>query len=116
MGLRRPDAVAIDSVQLPCCAGGRRYARRRHGMVSRRKPRSVRLLGVLLPPAGGVDGFDLDGALRARRCTGRLAAFGQPPITHIALADNAALRVVLRGSVGAVPSTVLAADACLAAV
>ena len=47
---------------------------------------------------------------------GWLAACGEASITHVTLADNAALRVVLRHAVGAVPGAVLAADASMGAV
>jgi hypothetical protein len=121
MGLPRPDTVAIDSVQLPCCAGGRRYARDRHDMVGRRKPRSVRLFGVQLPPAGGVDSFDLDGGLpsacepawnsRQEIDTGELAA---SPIVRFAMNAGAG-RTRSRASLfgfPAVPNNQPALPAC----
>ena len=46
----------------------------------------------------------------------RFAAVGQPAVAHIALANHAALWVVLRHAVGTIPRAVLAADAGLRAV
>jgi len=58
----------------------------------------------------------LNGALWAGTYARRLATFGQPVVAHIAFSDDAALWVVLRHAIGAIPRTVLAADACFGTV
>ena len=67
-------------------------------------------------PLGDVDDLDRDRALRAGADARRRLAELEPAVAHVALADDAALGVVLRHAVRAVPRAVLAADAGVGAV
>jgi hypothetical protein len=95
-----------------------RHARRRQTVIAdrhtgRRGGRKRRDRGT---PVRRLHDLDLDGALGAGVHAGRALSRRQPAVAHVALPDHAALRVVLRHAVGAVPGAVLAADARIRAV
>src|SRR6185437_16571356 len=80
------------------------------------KSRGIRVFRILPLPLLDVHNLDPDRCFWARIHAGRFAPIGESAVAHVALADHAALRVVLRNSVRAVPRTVLAANAGLRAV
>ena len=68
---------------------------------------------MVLPPGVDIENFDRNGFLGASADAGRSHASIQPAMAHVALAHHAALGIVLRHAVRAVPDAVLAADADL---
>src|SRR5260370_30250018 len=66
---------------------------------------------MIAAPFKLINDFDLNGAFGTGVDTGGFEAVGEASVAHVALADDAAVRVELRNGVGAVPDAVLAADA-----
>src|SRR5262244_1507811 len=116
MRVLRTYAIQVDFAYVGRQAGGKRDARCGKAVVSGWKTRSVGTCGVVSFPFGDVQNLNLYGAFRAGRDAGRLAAFRQAVVAHVAFADYPAFRVVLRHSVGTVPGAVLATDTGLGVV
>src|SRR5438045_9183781 len=66
---------------------------------------------VVAAPFELIDDLDFDCGFRAGVNAGGLESSGETAMAHVALTDDAALGVELGNRVGAVPDTVLAADA-----
>ena len=110
------EADEIDRTRVRREILGQRDPRRRDALVRGRHARRRDRDGGRGAPLVDLDDLDLN---RARRAGGH--ARGRLPeteaaVAHVALADHAALRVVLRHAVRAVPRAVLAADAGVGAV
>ncbi len=67
-------------------------------------------------PLGDVDDLDRERPLRTGADARRCLAEREPAVAHVALADHAALGVVLRHAVRTIPGAVLTADAGVGAV
>src|SRR6185437_284287 len=68
---------------------------------------------VICSPFSNVHQLYFNRAFRTRRNARRALAARKASVTHVAFAHHAALRVVLRHAIGAVPRTVLASNACI---
>src|SRR5260370_11759707 len=66
---------------------------------------------MMQSPTGDVHDFDADSALRASVHTSGRRALIQPVVAHIALANDAALWIVLRHTVRTIPGAILTANA-----
>ena len=97
-------------------SAGQGDPRRREAAVGDRQPVAADARRHRGAPLVDLDDLDLDRAFRARADAGRRLAELEASMAHVALADDAALGVVLRHAVRAVPRAVLAADARVGAV
>src|SRR5205814_9581674 len=88
--------------------------RRRQTVIRGRRPGRRQRGGRA--PLFDVDDFHLDRLRGTGGDAGWRLPEGEAAVTHVALADDTALGVVLRNAVGTIPRTVLAANACVGAV
>ena len=108
-----------EEVCFPCIRRqivGEGYACRGDAVIGGGEAGGIGVRGVFPLPFGDVHDFDADCFLRTGAHARRGTPLAKAVMAHVALPDDAALRVVLRHSVGTVPCAVLAADANLRAV
>src|SRR5579884_3938353 len=106
MRMLRMNAVCVYALQDSRRVFRQRDARGRNGLPGcghsgRFRSRVVRT------PLCDVHNLNLDCLLRTRIDARRLKAVRETPVTHVALADNAALRIKLRNTVRTIPDAVL---------
>ena len=103
------DPLRIHAARVGRQICGQRHAGGGHAVVGRGQSRRIRAQVVVAP---FVDIHDLDGdcAFRASSYAGRRDVIRDSVVTKVAFADYAALGVVLRYAIRAVPGAVLAAN------
>src|ERR1019366_3139008 len=104
------NAACIDAFELRCGIRWKSDARGRDRISGGRHAGRLRQC-VIGAPGKHVHDLDPNGGFRAGVDACGLKAVAQAAVTHIAFAHYASLLVELRNGVGAVPHTVLAADA-----
>ena len=116
VGMLRAQSVEIDFAYIAGHAAGKRDARGREAIVGGGHAGRIGARSIFLAPLRNTHGFNANGVFRAGGNTCRILPLGQPSIAHVAFAHDAALRVVLRHAIGAIPGAVLAANADIGAV
>ena len=115
VGVRGPELQQIDGTRVRRQHLRQRDPCRRDALIGDREAALGHLCGDRGFPVGDVDDFDLNRTGWTGRHTRRRLSLSQPAVAQIALADDAALGVVLRHAVRTVPGAVLTADAGIGA-
>jgi hypothetical protein len=105
-----PDTIQVYFASIGRKIVGKRNARGGETVIGRGKAGRVCGGGIIAFPLCDVHDLDLNRAFGTSPDARGLASFRQTVVAHIAFADDSALRVVLRNSVGTIPGAVLAAD------
>jgi hypothetical protein len=110
---RRRDPVEVGGQEISRRGAIAAVHRRRDGDRRRRRAGQERIALGILERLALIDHRDRDRGARARLHARRCLADGEPVAAHVALADDAAARAVLRDLVGTGERAVLAADALI---